>query len=188
MKDKTLDTIFKKTFSSPGTPPEKDEWDVFEAKLNKKMFYKFSWNRFNVYYMSMIFLCLLNSFVFLVVYLVKPTNSTLENSNPAIISDTLISSQTIPEKNETTRKQKQSGISSNRKQTSTTLDSLLSKEKPETKDTIPTSISEETSIPVATSPTIPTVILKRKKTLYISPPPDTIVKVDTVKVKKTKKK
>ena len=60
MKKESLDILFNDVFSKT-SPTENDHWDEFEIHLHKKMFYKFSWNRFNVYYLTVMSFSLLSN-------------------------------------------------------------------------------------------------------------------------------
>lgn len=96
MNDNTLDNIFKKTFSSENIISEDDNnLDEFELKLYKKMFLKFSWLQFNVYYINMIMVCFFSSSLLVISYFFAPS-ANLENKsvqNPTFYTDSLSSDQ-----------------------------------------------------------------------------------------------
>ncbi len=191
MNDNTLDNIFKKTFSSENIIADDDSLDEFELKLHKKMFYKFSWLQFNVYYMSMIAACFLSS-SFLVINhfftpLVNSENKNVQNQishidsissdqKPSLSAKEILSSKKnkftsiTPSKEDSTYHNLSTAIVSNSIQDSISI--------------VNTTKSNSNDVP---SPATP-VILKRKKTVYLCSPRDTIIKIDTVILKKGRKK
>jgi hypothetical protein len=54
MDDEKLKNIFKKNLSNFEVPPLEEDWYDIDLELNKKRFFKFNFNRFNVYYLGLI--------------------------------------------------------------------------------------------------------------------------------------
>ena len=52
MEDEKLDRNIKGRFEKAEQPLGGNQWDKMAVSLNKKMFYRFAWNRFNIYYFS----------------------------------------------------------------------------------------------------------------------------------------
>jgi cytoskeletal protein RodZ len=194
MNDNTLDNIFKKTFSSENRFSDDDNnLDEFELKLHKKMFYKFSWLRFNVYYMSMIAACFLSSSFLVIDHFTTPSVNTENKSvqNPISYMDSISSEQktSLPAR-ETLSSRKNKSTSVTPSKEDGTLHNLASSAvitPNPTKDTV-TILTTANSSNNAPSITPTPVVLKRKKTIYLASPRDTIVKIDTVILKKGRKK
>jgi hypothetical protein len=189
MEDKELDTIFKNAFSAKESA-QVDNWDEFEVKLYKKMFYKFSYNRFNVYYMSLIIACFFSCLILIPWqyinsfsqedkpiqnYVSSPDSIKIENSTPDNF------------KKEEISKKKKSQPEVIQKQDTTMLNPVSNVVNATKKDSSSVDTSDQSISKKVPSPPAP-IILKRKKTVYITPPRDTIVNIDTVKVKKKRVK
>ncbi|HWZ22363.1 MAG TPA: hypothetical protein VNW06_06890, partial [Cytophagaceae bacterium] len=158
MNDNKLDNIFEKTFSQKGTTQEDDNWDEFEIKLHKKMFYKFSWTRFNVYYMSMIFTCFFASSILVLNEYFKSISNTQNNATQTQVVLPNIDSSASP-KEKIGYKQNQTNKYNTKKQDTLTKDSSTIVITPsEVKDTLASQSQIMPHTPV---------VMKRKKTVYL---------------------
>lgn len=191
MNDNTLDSIFKNTFTTP-TVEEEGNWDELEVRLSKKMFYKFSWNRFNVYYMGMVYTCLLSSSVLLVTQFVNSSTNKeangLQNQVAVAYPDSAATNTEVSQEKGNQKQIQASAFTKGKKDAilqddSSTLGSETTI-KDTTKNTLHTPSTETSTTAVVSAP----VVIKRKKTFYLTPPRDTIITIDTIKVKKGRKK
>jgi hypothetical protein len=203
MDDKTLDNIFKTAFNTKSKiSREEGDWDAFEVMLKQrsknKNFFSFQWNRFNIYYVGILLAGLISgSIVYCQNYLWNtnaPHNEHLHllpNDTSAIQSGISEEKNPLPVEEFKDRdihngKQNQS-ISKNSSSSSIVIekDSVVISAPPAiTKDT--TSPSTIVTTPPVITPSV--VVMKRKKTVVLTTPQDTVIKIDTVKIKKGRKK
>jgi len=186
MEKDPLDILFNKRSSTDSSYQggEDDHWDEFEIRLHKKMFYKFSWNRFNIYYVSLIGMSAFINIIFLATFISR-TNQTISiKQDQQFYTDT-----------NTFKTEQPTGISKEKNNSSTNfpvkhssqsnkIDSITTASLEQSKDTTHNVSIEKTVIaPIAASPN--PIIIKRKSTMYISKR-DTLINIDTIKVKRKK--
>lgn len=205
MDDKTLDNIFKTAFKNKSKiSQEEGNWEDFELMLKKrvrrKKFFFFQWNRFNIYYVGILLACLVSgSFVYCQNYLWNPPDNNNGTINTMPVDTSFIPSGTSEEKNTLpiTQEIKNSDNANNKpvntvqkntfSRSISTVDSSAKPVSPEIiKDTVSTTSTEPTVTPVVNTP--PVVVMRRKKTVVLTTPQDTVIKIDTVKIKKGRKK
>jgi hypothetical protein len=180
MKNESLDKLFD-NLSSKNTTMEEDNWDEFEVRLHKKMFYKFSWNRFNIFYLTTISLSLLTN-AFLLVAFMNLSQDHIENRKEILLySDSIKFHDSVILKTgeNTSYKKEQLKIvhSSLLKNDSAVMAIQIA-----LKDSVNVNAIKSAAIDTIKTPIKP-VVIKRKSIVYISKR-DTIINIDTVKVKK----
>lgn len=191
MKKESFDMILN-GLSSKGAAIEEDYWDEFEIRLKKRMFNKFSWNRFNIYYLTVIGLSIVTVAIALITFLSSPQiQENTNNFKEILYSDSLKvqDQEEVPlkktdimlEDNNIINK-KEGRTNNNSIQVSTSnvdikMDAFI-------EDTLNNNTAKITQADTLNTSLQP-VIIKRKSVVYISKR-DTIINCDTVKVKKRK--
>lgn len=203
LKD-NIGELFSNTFEKHEIIPEREEWDMLSASLQKRNFFRFNATQFNVYYASTIVFCFLVCLGvgshYTYTHFIKP-NKLVENSldTPSDSSKEAVSKQRISVENQETANSESSSLSLHESKNATTASSSINKNgKDEVKENQEVTTFSETlnrkdsihvqaNIPVHKPATKDSAKARPKRILYITKQ-DTILKFDTLHAPKQKKK